>query len=74
MRGENMITTIYGDMDETTLEKKTGFVDNDNEHTEWVEYWRNNELVHRSVHVALKKSLEMGIEAASLIEGGPTNG
>jgi hypothetical protein len=57
-----MITTIYGLMDESTLEKRTGFVDNDIEYTTWVEYWQGDELVHRSAHVRLKQCL--GIEAA----------
>ncbi len=41
-------------MDEALLEKKTGEIDNENEHTTWVEYWFEEELVHRSVHVTLK--------------------
>ena len=61
-----MVTTIYGDMDEALLEKKTGVVDNDNEHTTWVEYWHKGELVHRSAHVALKKGLSALCETASL--------
>lgn len=61
-----LITTTKGDMDESLLEKKTGFVDNDNEYTVWVEYWLAEELVHRSVHVQLKKSPTFaGAEAAS---------
>ena len=52
-----MINTIRGEMDEAALEKRTGFVDNDNEHTEWVEYWDGEELLHRSVHVTLKKPM-----------------
>ena len=50
-----MIPTIYGEMDETTLEKREGVIDDDNERTTWVEYWRGEELVHRSAHVTLKK-------------------
>ena len=52
-----VITTTKGDMDESLLEKKTGTVDNDNELTTWTEYWLNNELVHRSAHVTLKKNV-----------------
>jgi len=51
-----IITTTKGDMDDSLLEKKEGVVDNDNEHTTWVEYWLDGELVHRSVHVTLKKA------------------
>lgn len=61
-----MITTIYGEMDEALLEKKTGVVENHNEHTEWVEYWLGKELVHRSAHVALKKPVFAFGEAAKL--------
>lgn len=50
-----MITTTKGEMDESLLEKREGTVDNDNENTNWVEYWLDGELVHRSVHVRLKK-------------------
>ena len=60
-----LITTTKGEMDEALLEKKEGFVDNDNEYTTWVEYWLTGELVHRSVHVHLKKSVNLAAEAAS---------
>jgi len=60
-----LVTTTKGEMDESLLEKKEGFVDNDNEYTTWVEYWHEGELVHRSVHVSLKKALELGAAAAS---------
>ena len=60
-----LVTTTKGDMDESFLEKKEGLVDNDNEYTTWVEYWLEGELVHRSVHVQLKKSVELAVEAAS---------
>lgn len=52
-----MITTTKGDMDESLLDKLEGEVDNDNEHTTWVEYRLGDELVHRSVHVRLKKNV-----------------
>ena len=52
-----LVTTTKGEMDESLLEKKEGFVDNDNERTSWVEYWLEGELVHRSVHVHLKKNV-----------------
>jgi hypothetical protein len=54
-----IVTTTYGDMDESLLEKKTGEVDNDDEYTTWTEYYRNGELVHRSVHVRLKKNVSI---------------
>ena len=60
-----LVTTTKGEMDDSLLEKKEGFVDNDNEHTTWVEYWHEGELVHRSAHVTLKKSVTLSAEAAS---------
>ena len=60
-----LITTTKGEMDEALLEKKEGSVDNENEYTTWVEYWHEGEIVHRSVHVQLKKMPPMGAEAAS---------
>ena len=59
-----MVTTTKGQMDEALLEKREGFIDNDNEHTRWVEYWHEGELVHRSVHVHLKRNvLSEGVAA-----------
>jgi hypothetical protein len=52
-------------MDDSLLEKREGDVDNDNEYTTWVEYWLDGELVHRSVHVQLKKSVGLTATAAS---------
>ena len=53
-------------MDDSLLEKKEGTVDDENEYTTWVEYYLNDELVHRSAHVTLKKSPFMDLFAASL--------
>ena len=62
------VTTTKGLMDEELLEKREGTVDNDNELTDWVEYWLDGELVHRSVHVQLKKMPNfIGGEAASIV-------
>ena len=49
-----LITTTKGLMDESLLEKRTGGLDDANETTEWVEYWHDGELVHRSAAVVLK--------------------
>jgi len=50
-----IVTTTKGDMDESLLVRKDGNMENDNEKTSWVEYYLDDELVHRSVHVILKK-------------------
>ena len=49
------VTTTKGEMDNSLLEKREGVDENDNERAEWVEYWLDGELVHRSVHLTLKK-------------------
>lgn len=53
----SIITTIYGDMDESLLVKTEGSVDNQTETTFWVEYRKpdSDEIVHRSVHMVLKE-------------------
>jgi len=51
-----VVVTTKGEKDETLLEKKEGTLDNDHEITSWVEYWHGGELVHRSVHVHLKRN------------------
>lgn len=53
-----MITTTKGLMDEAALRRVDGAVDDENEHTTWVEYWDGDELVHRSAHVRLKRGVE----------------
>jgi hypothetical protein len=60
-----LITTTKGEMDESLLEKREGSLDNDNETTTWVEYWLAGELVHRSVHVQLKRAVVSFGETAS---------
>lgn len=51
------INTIHGELEESLLTKKTGELDNENEYTTWVEYYLNDELVHRSASVRLKKNV-----------------
>ena len=62
-----IVTTTYGDMDDSLLERKDGSFEDDNELTTWVEYWKDAELVHRSVHVTLKKSLPFTTAEAAAI-------
>lgn len=59
-----MVTTIYGEMDESTLRKVEGGLDNENERTTWVEYYLGDELVHRSAHVTLKGVMVESIAGA----------
>jgi hypothetical protein len=61
-----LVTTIHGEMDDSLLAKKEGSLDNDVEFTTWTEYWLDDELVHRSVHVTLKTSPFVQLEAASI--------
>ena len=52
-----LVTTTKGEMDDSLLEKREGSVENDTETTSWVEYWLGGEMVHRSVHMALKRGV-----------------
>jgi hypothetical protein len=52
-----IVNTTKGEMDDSLLEKREGSVENDTETTSWVEYWLAGEMVHRSVHMALKRSV-----------------
>ena len=61
-----LVTTTKGEMDVSLLERRDGFVDNDDERTTWVEYWHEGELVHRSVHVTLKKAPALFAETAPI--------
>lgn len=62
-----LITTTKGELDETLLEKRTGSEDNENESLQWVEYWLDSELVHRSVDMQLKKGINFGADITNLI-------
>ena len=57
--------TTKGEMDDSLLSKQEGSLDNEDEFTTWTEYYLDDELVHRSVHVTLKKAPGFaGAEAA----------
>jgi hypothetical protein len=60
-----LVQTTKGEMDESLLEKKTGTVDNENETINWIEYWLDGELVHRSVDMVLKKMDVFGVPVAA---------
>lgn len=45
------------EIDEDSLVKKTGGHENDNEICDWVEYWLDGELVHRSANMHLKHGM-----------------
>ena len=61
-----LVTTTKGEMDASLLEKREGSIDTDNETTNWVEYWLEGELVHRSVHMTLKRNVTGEAVAQSL--------
>jgi hypothetical protein len=62
-----IVNTTKGEMDDSLLEKREGTVDNEQELTKWVEYWLEGELVHRSVHVHLKKNVFADGVAADIV-------
>lgn len=61
-----MITTTKGLMDKKLLEKKAEIHDDEEKTLQWIEYWFKDELVHRSVHIKLKRGVEMFPIAASV--------
>jgi hypothetical protein len=61
-----LVNTTKGEMDVSLLEKREGSIDTDNEMTNWVEYWLEGELVHRSVHMTLKRNVTGEAVAQSL--------
>jgi hypothetical protein len=61
-----LVNTTKGEMNASLLEKREGSIDTDNETTNWVEYWLEGELVHRSVHMTLKRNVTGEAVAQSL--------
>lgn len=57
-----IIQTTLGPIDELCLEKREGNEEDDRARIWWVEYWFDQELVHRSVHVDLKQLPALGGE------------
>ena len=53
----SIVSTIYGDMDDSELVKSEGIEDSATETISWVEYRKpgSDEIVHRSVHMTLKE-------------------
>ena len=62
-----IVTTTKGEMDDSLLEHRSGEFEDDNEYTTWTEYWLDGELVHRSAHVTLKRSLPIGGEISNFV-------
>lgn len=54
-----LVSTIYGDTEESELLKLTGGHETDDEIVSWVQYHlpATGEMVHRSAHVHLKKAI-----------------
>jgi hypothetical protein len=61
-----MINTIYGEMDEALLQKREYTGEDDNAFYWAVEYYLNDELVHRSARVDLKRGFDLNIETEKL--------
>ena len=62
----SLINTIEGEMEADLLWKREGTVEDENERTSWVEYWKDwgedtKVLMHRSAHVTVKKNPLMEI-------------
>lgn len=57
-----LISTTLGPMEARFLKRADEIIDNDRERTQIIQYFFQDTLVHRSVHIQLKQGL--GIEAA----------
>ena len=44
-------------LEESLLEKSTGLIDDENEHTVWTEWRLDGKIVKRGAHVLLKKNV-----------------
>jgi hypothetical protein len=60
-----LINTTYGEMEESRLRKNVETIENEEKIQTATEYWLNDECVHRSVNLHLKKGLDLGIEPNS---------
>jgi hypothetical protein len=58
-----LIFTIKGDLEESTLVKKEGGHENDNEIVSWQEWYLGDELVKRDVQMHLKTGLDAMLAA-----------
>lgn len=54
------IDGVRKQMEESLLEKSTGGIDNENEHTTWVEWRLDGKIVKRSVNVHLNRNVLFG--------------
>ena len=54
-----VVYTTLGYMDEAVLQKKTGCDDNEERTLFWTEFRYKDEIVHRSVHIEIKKGIEL---------------
>lgn len=66
-----MITVDLGDgvireMDEALLQKRTGIDEDERAKIDWVEYYLEEKLVHRSAHISLKKGIELNLETGQI--------
>lgn len=62
-----MISTIHGLMDEALLEKRLGTEEDQDQKLTWIEYWLNNELVHRSIDLYLKRGIDFSLQSSNLV-------
>jgi hypothetical protein len=62
-----IVETIYGPTDDSLLTQKIETIEDDDKIQTATEYYLKDELVHRSVNLHLKKGIEFGLVAASII-------
>jgi len=63
-----LVNTTKGVLDDSLLERQDSVTDDADKTVQIIEYYLDNEMVHRSVHVTTKKSL------TQLMKEGELNG
>jgi len=62
---EPLIWTSRGNLPVSSLKREEGWIDNEKETTFFEQYILDGEIVRRSVHVFLKKGLDLGIKGGA---------
>lgn len=56
-----LVNTTKGLLDDSVLERRSGVDEDTQARIEWVEYWQQDEMVHRSAVAYLKEPLSVNV-------------
>lgn len=60
------VTTIYGEMEDSLLERRDTHEDFEQCSVDAVEYWLNGEMVHRSPTINIKRGYELNLATGQI--------